>query len=163
MLTVAAKGVFSVTKGKPWSPEDEKLLRNYFDFTKDLHIIAFNFDGKYTEEAIRQKLIKIGLLKEEQQQSKNGCCCSSKLEFDLPEELPSVEETLKTLAAALKALDAPGLGKSEVLRLRNIISGVKVYKELLADYVNYRGLEAELLGLRQKYAELAKKPQDTPP
>ena len=50
-------------------------------------LLAFNFDGKYTEEAIRKKLIKTGLLKEEQQQSKNGCC-SSKLEFDLPEELP---------------------------------------------------------------------------
>jgi len=48
--------------------------------------ITSNFDGKYTEEAIRQKLIKTGLLKEEQQ-SKNGCCCSSKLEFDLSEEL----------------------------------------------------------------------------
>jgi len=58
-----------VTKGKPWSPEDEKLLRNYFDFTKDLRVIAFNFDGKYTEEAIRQKLIKLGLLKEEQQET----------------------------------------------------------------------------------------------
>ena len=91
---------------------------------------------------------------------KNGCTTTSKLE--LPDELPSVEEALKTLAAALKALDAPGLGKSEVLRLRNIISGVKVYKELLADYVNYRGLEAELLELRQKYAELAKKSQDSP-
>ena len=150
-----------MTRGKPWPPEDEKLLRNYFDFTKDLRVIAFNFDGKYSEDAIRLKLIRLGLIKEEVVgQLKNGCTTTSKL--DLPEELPSVEEALKTLAAALKALDTPGLGKSEALRLRSIISGAKVYKELLADYVNYRGLEAELLELRQKYAELAKKSQDTP-
>jgi hypothetical protein len=151
-----------VTKGKPWPPEDEKLLRNYFDFTKDLRVISFNFDGKYSEDAIRYKLIRLGLLKEEVGQLKNNAPTSSKLEFDLPEELPSVEETLKTLAAALKAMDTPGLGKSEVLRLHGIIAAAKIYKELLADYVNYRGLEAELLELRRKYAELAKKSQDAP-
>jgi hypothetical protein len=150
-----------VTKGKPWPPEDEKLLRNYFDFTKDLRVIAFNFDGKYSEDAIRQKLIRLGLIKEEVVgQLKNGCTTTSKLE--LPDELPSVEEALKTLAATLKALEAPELGKSDVSRLRGIIAGTKIYKELLADYVNYRGLEAELLELRRKYAELAKKSQDTP-
>jgi len=43
--------------------------------------------------------------KEQQQpQAAAPCCCSSKLK--LPDELPSVEETLKTLAAALKALEA---------------------------------------------------------
>ena len=51
--------------------------------------IVFSFDGKYTEEAIRQKLIRLELVKEEQQPFFD-CCCSSKLEFDLPEELPSV-------------------------------------------------------------------------
>jgi len=59
--------------------------------------------------------------------------------------LPSVEETLLKLSAALKALEKPGLEKNEVLRLRGIIAGAKVYKDLLADYINYRGLEAELL------------------
>jgi hypothetical protein len=39
----------------------------------------------------RQKLINLNLLKE--QQVPPNCCCFSKLE--LPEELPSVEETLK--------------------------------------------------------------------
>jgi hypothetical protein len=50
--------------------------------------IAFSFDGKYSKEGIRQKLIKLELLKE-QQQRKNLCCCSSKLV--LPNELPSFE------------------------------------------------------------------------
>jgi hypothetical protein len=150
-----------LVKGKPWDLEDEKKLTSWFKSgTSDLRVLAFSLDGKYSEEGIRQKLIKLDLLKE-QQQSKNQCCCSSK--FELPEELPSVEETLKTLAAALEALQTFGLEKSDILRLRTIISGAKVYKELLADYMNYRGLEAELLELREKYVELSKKTQGVPP
>ncbi len=64
---------------------------------------------------------------------------------------------MKTLSAALKALEQPGLDQAEVLRLRSIISGVKIYKELFADYVDYRGLEAEVVELRKKYAEEAAK------
>jgi len=37
------------------------------------------------------------------------------------------------------------LGQGEILRLRGIISGVKTYKELLENYLDYRGLEVELL------------------
>jgi hypothetical protein len=77
--------------------------------------------------------------------------------LELNAELISIEEALKMQNAALKALDKPGLDKAETLRLRTIIQGVKTYKELFADYVNYRGLEAELLDLREKYAGLAEK------
>jgi hypothetical protein len=52
----------------------------------------------------------LGLLEEVVGQLKNGCSttsCSSKLEFDLPEELPTIEGTLETLAAALKVLGTP--------------------------------------------------------
>jgi len=75
----------------------------------------------------------------------------------LPVELPSIEETLKTLAAALKALENSGLEKTDVLRLRGIIAGAKTYQDLFAQYVDYRGLEVELLELREKYEVLAKK------
>ncbi len=78
----------------------------------------------------------------------------------MPEELPSVEETLKTLAAALKGLETGGLKRDEILRLRGIILGAKTYKELLADYVNYRAIEAELLEWRNKYEALARKIQE---
>ena len=49
----------------------------------------------------------------------NVSTTTSKLE--LPEEMPSVEEALKTLCAALKALETFGLDRIEVLRSRNII------------------------------------------
>jgi hypothetical protein len=150
-----------LAKGKPWSIEEEKNLTSWFrSGTTDLRVLAFSFEGKYTEEAIRQKLINLGLMRE-QQQLKNVCCCSSELE--LPEELPSIEEALKTLAAALKSLEAPGLEKNDVFRLRCIITGAKVYKDLLSDYINYRGLEAELLELREKYAEFSKKTKGISP
>jgi hypothetical protein len=141
-----------MTKGKPWPPEDEKSLKTWFTSgTTDLRVLAFSLEGRYTEEAVRQKLIKLGLI--EQQQTAANRCCSSNLE--IPEEMPSVEEALKTLCAALKALETPGLDKSEVLRLRSIISGIKTYKELFADYLDYRGLEQRLLDLEGKYSALA--------
>jgi hypothetical protein len=146
-------------RGKPWPTEDELKLRDWFSSgTTDLRVLAFSFDSQYTQEAIRQKLIKFGLLREQQQPKFDGCC-SSKLE--IPAELPSVEMTLKTLAAALKVLETPKLEKSDVLRLRGIIAGCKVYKELFTDYVNYRGLEAELLEGRAKIAEFRKKASGT--
>jgi hypothetical protein len=40
--------------------------------------------------------------------------------------------------------------------LRCIIQGVKVYKELFTDYVDYRGMEGELVELRQAFAEMRK-------
>ena len=82
------------------------------------------------------------------EEKKNNSTTTS---LELPAELPSVEETLLKLSAALKVLEKPGVEKSEVLRLRGIIAGAKVYKELLADYMNYRGLEAKLLELKKKY------------
>ncbi len=150
-----------MVKGKPWPTEDEQKLTSWFrSGTVDLRILAFSFDCKYTEEGIRQKLINLGLLREQQQVQPN-CCCSSKLE--LPKELPSIEDTVKILAAALEALKSPGLEKNDVFRLRTIITGAKVYKDLLSDYINYRGLEAELLELREKYAEFSKKTKGVPP
>jgi hypothetical protein len=83
--------------------------------------------------------------------------------LELPAELPSAEETLLKLSAVLVALEKPGLEKSDILRLRGIIAGAKVYKELLADYINYRGLEAELLELKEKYVKLSKKTQGVSP
>jgi hypothetical protein len=140
-----------MTKGKPWSAEKEKQLRELVEAKTPLSGIA-KVLGK-SEEAVRQKALRLGL--EVVEQKKIVCSTTSKL----PEELFSVEDALKKLAAALVALETPGLDKAEVLRLRGIISGCKIYKDLFADYVNYRGLEAELLELRKNYDALVKKPK----
>ena len=77
--------------------------------------------------------------------------------ISIPKELPSVEEMLKKLVAAVCALEMPGLDKSEVSRLRGIIADVNSYQGLLADYMDYRGLEVELMELRKKYEQLTSK------
>ncbi len=74
------------------------------------------------------------------------------VDLKLPEQLPSVEEELKILAAAVEALRQPGLSRAEVSRLHNIIVGVKVYQELYVKFVDYCGLEAEVLELKRQLA-----------
>ncbi len=104
------------------------------------------------------KRSRLGL--EDDDRSENNTPSSSTLEkLVLPDELPSVEEELKTLVAALQQLETGKLklNKLDVLRLRTIIMGVKVYQDLVAEYVDYRGLEAELLEWREKYSDLTKK------
>lgn len=73
-------------------------------------------------------------------------------DLKLPERLPSVEEELKILAAAVEGLRQPGLSRSEQARLHYIIEGVKAYQGLFTKYVNYEGLEAEVLELRRQLA-----------
>jgi tryptophan 2,3-dioxygenase len=144
-------------KGKPWEADDEKKLRKLLEEgTVDFGILASQFKGKYSPEGIRQKLIKLGLLKEQQQhRPKKSRCCSSKLE--LPTELPTVEETLKILAAALRKGAEAGLDKAEVQQLQVVANLAKTYKDMFADYLDYRGLEERLVDLEAKYDELTKK------
>ncbi|MEJ2240887.1 MAG: hypothetical protein P8Y18_01910, partial [Candidatus Bathyarchaeota archaeon] len=44
-------------------------------------------------------------------------------------------------------LETVGLDKNETIRLRSIIQGAKTYKELYADFVNYRALEQKVENL----------------
>jgi hypothetical protein len=67
-----------------------------------------------TANAITQKKIKLEW--KEQQQLKNECCSSSI--FSLPEDLPSVEDEPRMLAAAFDVLKTAGLDQAEVLGLR---------------------------------------------
>jgi len=73
------------------------------------------------------------------------------------EELPSVEQALKTLNKALQGLETKGLEQAETLRFRGIIQGVKIYIERFADFLNYRELEQRLIELEGKYVALVKK------
>ncbi len=74
----------------------------------------------------------------------------------LPEELPTVEEALKMIAGALHAAAAPGLSRGEIQRLQLIAKIATTYKEVLADYIDYRGIEEKLKEMEVKYAELIK-------
>jgi hypothetical protein len=137
-------------KGKPWTVEEEKRLREMVAAGCNAHEIALDLNRN--PNAVYEKAKRLGL--RVIISCKSGKIITTNLK--LPEELPSVEEQLKVLAGALNELKTPGLEQADVLRLRSVIQGVKIYKELLADYVDYRGLERELGEWREKYAILAK-------
>jgi endonuclease III-like uncharacterized protein len=75
--------------------------------------------------------------------------------------LPSVEEALKDLVAAMNALKTPGLSKTEIMRLRTLIQTSGLYQHRLAEYVDYRGIEREMIDLKEKYEALVKREQDS--
>lgn len=139
-------------KGKPWSAEQEGRLRKLVQDRDPLDAIA----AKLTKspEAVRKKIERLGL----EVVDPKGLRTTTSLR--IPKELPTVEETLKMLASALNAAMLPGLDKVEVQRLQTVATLARTYKDLFTDYVDYRGIEAELVELRRKYEDLAKKVQN---
>jgi hypothetical protein len=134
-------------KGKPWTVEEEKRLREMVQQKKSLIVMAKAF-GK-SPESIKKKMLRLGLkvvVRQIQQTTTSN-------------DLPNIEQALRTLNDALVSLKTPGLDQAETLRLRSIIQGVKTYKELLADFLDFSGLESRLFELEAKYADLAKKAQ----
>ncbi len=136
-----------MVKGKPWTVEEEKQLQQMLQSNKSVRVIAKAL-GK-TRDCVRMKITRLGL--EVVVQGKSERTTTTNLQ--LPSDLPSIEEELKKLSAALTALEQPGLEQAETLRLRSIIQGVKIYKELFEDFVDYRGFEAEVLEVKRRLAE----------
>jgi hypothetical protein len=128
----------------------EDQLREMLKAGKTVKVIA-KVLGK-TENAIRQKMIKLGLV--EEKKTENNSLSSSTLV--LPKELPSVETVLKMAAAAMKELEKPGLLKVEVMRLRALIQSAAVYQVKIAEYMDYRRIEAKLIDLDEKYERLVR-------
>ena len=143
-----------MTKGKAWTRDEEEKLRDLIAKGQNVASMA-KILGK-SKAAIYSKLDKLGVvLKEENTPARKGLFSSSQMK--LPRELPSIEKAMKRLIRALNALEKPGLDIVEVQRLRGIIQGVKIYKDIFADYVDYRAVEDMLLDLRQKYGQLVEK------
>ena len=139
-------------KGKPWTVEEENRLRQLLKAHKSARAIARAM-GK-SRECVSMKIARLGLEVVTGEKNPGVTTTSNLAALGLPPELPSIEEQLKVLAAVLKALEAPSVQKNDVLRLRAIIQGVKVYQELLAEYVDYRGIEKKLIDLEAKYDRL---------
>jgi hypothetical protein len=125
-------------KGKPWTVKEERQLRALRKEGKTVAEIAERMNK--TAGAIKQKLRRCGL-KVVTIKDSGGTTTS---ELILPEELPSVEDALKKLAAAMNALETPGLSKNEIMRLRSISQISEKYQKLLANYVDYRGIERKV-------------------
>ena len=137
-------------KGKPWTVKEELSLKQLVDSGESLDVIAAKL-GK-SKQAIRRKAERLGLEVVGQKRSKRTTTSDVKL----PKELPSVEEALMILAGALKKASKSGLDRVEVQRLQVVATLARTYKDLLADYVGYRQIEAKVLELEAKYARLVK-------
>ena len=143
-----------MAKGKPWTVEDERQLRQLVTEKKSMRSIAKFLGKSLTSVQMKTSRLDLEVVDESE---KNTPSTTTFDKLIMPIELPSIEQELKILVEALKRLETPNLDKTDVLRLRGIIQGVKVYQELIAQYVDYRGLEAEMLEWREKYADLTKK------
>ena len=133
-------------KGKPWTVEEEKRLKRMLEAKKSVRVIAKAM-GK-TRDCVRKKIERLGIEVVVHAENQSRTTTSN---FVLPKELPSVEEALKILAAAMTALQTSGLDKTEVLRLRSLIQAASAYQAKVAEFIDYCGIEAELLDLREKF------------
>jgi hypothetical protein len=162
-------------RGKPWSIDEERQLRKFVEEGKGFSDISKIMSK--SRVSVKNKLYNLGLSLKDNAPSQLPITVSSlsslstnapisnqalavdhvtvdgpTLQLKTTEPLPSVEEKLKVLNAALVALEHPGLSVAEVSRLNKIIQGVKVYQKLFADFVNYKGIEAKLLEIERQLA-----------
>jgi hypothetical protein len=136
-------------KGKPWKVKEELLLKQLINSGERIEVIAAKM-GK-TKNSVYLKAKRMGLKEEV---TKHGTSSSS-TELELPPELPSIETALKILAAALQTAKQPDLTRTEIQKLNAVVNLVRTYQELLAEYIDYRGIERKLLDMEAKYAQLA--------
>jgi len=100
-----------LVKGKPWTKEREKALIVMVQKRKPFDVIAAALGT--TGESVRMKIRRLGL--EVVDREKNQWSTTSSL--PLPQELPSIENIMKRLSAALSGLEIPGIDKKEIVRL----------------------------------------------
>ncbi len=135
-----------MTKGKQWTTQEEAELKSLVEANARIDEIAAKLQK--TPGAIFLKSKRLGI-----ELKARGYVNTS---IPIPRELPSVEETAKILAGALKLAIKPGLDKVEVQRLQAVATIAKTYKELIADYVDYRQIEAKLREMEELNAQLLK-------
>jgi len=133
-------------KGKPWTVQEERQLKELVEAETSIDIIAAKLERK--PDAI---LIKCRRLKLEVVVARGYTTTTS---IKMPKELPSVEEALKMLAGALRAACKPGLDKVEVQRLQVVATLARTYEGILARYVNYCGIESRLARMEEDYGRL---------
>jgi hypothetical protein len=136
-----------VTKGKPWSRDQEKKLWDLVKAKVSPETIARELG--ISAGSVLQKIRRLGL-------EVVGYCDlqNTTTTRDLPKDLLTVEQVLLSLARAVKSLEQVGLDRNETLWLRSLIQGCRVYQDKFAEYVNYRRIEGDLVELRKEVAAL---------
>jgi len=131
-----------------WTREQEKELVKLFNEGASIEALAKRY--RRSPAAIKKKLQRLGLDVLAAKAEITG-------QLEIPKQLPSLEEVLKIVAAAITKACEPGLGKTELQRLDVIATLYKAYADGLERYVSYRKIESKLLEMEKKYDELAKK------
>lgn len=131
-----------------WTTKEEKTLVDLFT-KQHLSIKALAAKFNRRPKTIENKLRRLGL---------NVAAAKIEIsgELEMPKDLPSLEQVLKIVAAAMDKACQGGLGKVELKRLDTIATLYKAYAAGLEQYVGYRKIEAKLEELEKKYSELAK-------
>ena len=146
-----------MTRGKPWDINEERQLRLLVEEGKTVDTICKVMIK--TRDAVIQKMfdLKLKNVKEKRISISGKKTIFSSSQLAIPDELPTIEETLKILAAALLKSTEAGLSKEEVGRLQVVATLAKTYKEDFADYIDYRGIEQRLAAVEAKYDALEKR------
>jgi hypothetical protein len=171
-------------RGKPWSIEEERLLRQLIEGGKGIDEIAHAMGKSRT--SIKGKLNNLGLslvvvatrLPKAVATTTTSLApiidsatladpalvvdpaLAEEIAADLKKKrpLPSIEEKMREMDDASRALKQPGLSATEVARLGKFIEAAKVYNLFFEKYMHYRDLENELVELRRRLAsEISKK------
>ena len=139
---------------KTWKPAEEKQLIEEFKRAGGSPTVIPRLAKRFerSPEAITQKLRRLGIYG----LNVVGSRAEITTTFEEVKDLPSPEEVLKIVAAALKKATEPGLGKTELQRLGTIVALSKEYREGIREFVNYQAIETKLVELETKYAELAR-------
>jgi len=139
--------------GKVWTREEEEKLRALAEAGENVDVISAKLGRNRDAVLVKARRLNVRVVG-----VPLGHTTTSDLK--LPPELPSPEEALKVLAAALQASKEKGLDKVEVERLKAVAQLARTYDALLDKYVGYRKIEEELIRLDQKYRELVEREKD---
>jgi hypothetical protein len=128
-------------KQSRWTREQEELLIILTEKGCSISEISKKVGKSYASVASKMQRLGISVT-DNNKEKKSGQLLASTLK--LPDNLPSIEDQLRVLAGVIDELQAPGLARHEVMRLRTVINGVRAYMEYFADYVGYREIEEQV-------------------
>lgn len=135
---------------RQWRAEEERELLELFRKGTSIEALAEKY-GR-TQDAIKMKLKRLGV-----------DIVAAKIEItgplELPKELPSLKEVLRVVAGAIEKAKEPGLGKTELERLKVIADLYRAYADGLERYVRYTEIEKKLAEMRRELEQAAKKAQ----
>jgi hypothetical protein len=139
-----------VTKGKPWSVEDEVKLRDLLK--SGMHVSQIAAELGKTVVAVDLKLRRLGLKDDD---GRGTVVLSSSSGAGVPADILNVEEVARIHSDVIRALMQPNLKPSEVKRLKILEDALWKHRVIAADLAKYKEMERQVAELKRKFEELA--------